>query len=364
MHRVILAALLAVQCSVQGAALREAEGRPLPREASRAMLVATPTGPAFLVATRTPVPLPRPVQGQRTVSQLSLRLSKSASGRSWAFAPPLEFTHWAALAPRGKKTLLVGTDIQGSGPFERPDNPMPRLWLVPVAFGAAAPRAEPTLDEVRQAHRRCRAAAKSAPLLLAGRYLGSIGHVSVAQRPTGGAVCVGTTPAKGLWAKGFRVRPPQWERDGGFLRGQFSAVSAAFLGDTLAIAAVDTDGKASLLVAPSALELAKATNQPINISAHSPKHTAAKEICLFVDRREAVLGIIPRTPVGQEVALLYRLLGPARAPAFAAQLRLPRAASSLSLLMHGKRLYYACIAKDDRGRKTLHLNSIPWPPAP
>lgn len=126
------------------------------------------------------------------------------------YAEMFGFDLWAPVIAGSSSCYIVATDVAGINPFDRPDNPIPRLWLFQLSFTAVMPRVE-ALSFIEQktafeafAGRAIRPdVAPNAPVttyISPDRALDSVQQIDVALRDDASGFCAGLS-RRAAWSK-------------------------------------------------------------------------------------------------------------------------------------------------------------------
>jgi hypothetical protein len=324
----------------------------------------TTSGPGLLIASRQESKLEPSIRRLTTVEHLQLKLAdlgveKGDITQSLTGAETNGFEHWDLANISKKELLLVGSDIEGMSPFEDPNNPMVRLWLVPVSLGPLpkAPKKVSNSDMIN-AHLKTRRTASILRLIL-DEVIPSVEGLSIAVGHAGTGFCVGRTKGKGIWIKEFSLNPLAW-REGGevLVEGSFVNLAATMSKDTLVIAAIDNFGAVKVFskefivkdlknVTPSERIILPATG--------NEEKKVVKEIVLTSSNKGAILGVLTDAGDKDEV-YIYRNLANEKGWQLEKRIVLTRKASSLSILASEKDLIYCYISRSHEKTEIIHAN--------
>lgn len=347
---------------------------------------ATTSGPMMLVARRTDVKLDPPVRGYHKIGRILFKhvpfpwAAEDEKVMSNAFARTRDFAYWSIFPSGLGKHVLVASDMEGTSPLDQPDNPIARLWLLPISFGRRTP--VPTTMPATAAKRefwRIRGKSKISYVKLDKKHFyEKVRGVVAVSKGNNAGVCVGLTPRKAIWAKEFTTAPLAWARGGGVLEGSFDSFSAAIVGKKLLVAASRGNGAVDCFWAQSVTSLSKARRQRLVSQKDRNLGPRIRSMALTASAKMCVLGLLVETEQntttgeakteGQQTYQLETYACPTDGTAWkpGGVIPLVGRVSDLSLLIAGNKLVYAYLSTHAKeGGVSLHVGMLPeeaWKP--
>ena len=283
-----------------------ADERQLPLEpgTDRLILRQSPGGVELLTSRRIITTLTQPIRSINVFLQLAIeryavsfgptdvRISDHTSLRTkW-------FYHWTLIEPTTGNPLLVSSDMEGTDTLEQPNNPMARLWLLPVAFHPPAPvPATVNTDEARAEHKRIVAQGTVSYVRLNPQHDDYMSYTRVDGLATVLAgdhawTCVGLTAEKALWTKVFTVNPSAWQQESSVIEGPFTQFAVTPLTTGMLVVAGDRTGAVEAFRAPTAGSLANATRSTIIPGTRWAHGEYLRKIMVATRGDNAVLGLV------------------------------------------------------------------------
>jgi hypothetical protein len=353
----LIATAIVIEAGLSQVTVKETSVRTEPN-VERLTLYETAYGPGLLVVNRQESKLEAPIRGITKVDHLRLKLADLGVEEEKMFqtitgAKISSFDHWDVANISKKELLLVGSDVDGISPLEKPNNMMVRLWLVPVSLGSLPKASEKVSNfDMIADHLKTRNAARRG-LLIIRSVLTSVEELSVAVGDAGTGICVGRTKDL-VWAKEFSLNPLDWREGGEILNGSFVKIAATASQNKYLIATIDNLGAVKVFSIESAKDLKNAPSDNIVLPATgNEEKKAVKEIVLTSSNKGAILGVLADTGDKDEV-YIYRNLASEKKWQQEKSIALTRKASSLSILVSGKDLVYCYLSKSGDGTDILN----------
>lgn len=317
--------------------------------------------PSFVRVSRFETKLEASARGIDSIQRLRfeivpMNVGEAMNGNIISGADVYGFTHGHVIRISETNIFLVASDMEGVSPFERPNNLMVRLWLVPASlrtFSKESPVA--SMTQIKTAYFEDRQVASGSRLFFGGDMFSSIEQLSVAMYHADSGVCVGRTEGEGVWAKEFSLKPLGWRKDGGVLKGSFAKHAVAVLNGKLFIAAVDNSGELTVFSAESADSLAEAQSEKIILSSRIGE---MKSIALTSSGDGVFLGVLADAGDKDEI-FIYRYSASEKKWEMLIEFVLERKGTNLSMLSSGNGIHYSYICRSDKDAELFHGN-IPW----
>jgi hypothetical protein len=201
------------------------------------------------------------------------------------FAEMFGFDVWSPVVAGDSSCYIVATDVAGVNPFDRPDNPVPRLWLFQLSFVAAMPKVnELSFCEQkaafetfsgRQNRPNVTTNVPATTYISPNRVLDSVQQISVALRDDVSGFCAGLSRRSAwsnseknldvLWVYGFSLNPMEWQRKGSSLAGSFSQIALGVMDEGIFVAYLDGQGRPGVLRHSGNAELDLATRDQLQV---------------------------------------------------------------------------------------------------
>lgn len=345
----------------------------------RVQLCSTVSGPRMLVAMRRNVDLDTPIRHHRSVGQIFFRdmplpwAAEDAKTITQDLAETHDFENWSILPSGLERYVLVASDMEGISPLELPNNPMARLWLVPITFG------QETLNFGKietataiQKFRKMQAGSKITYVVLDEKSLFTkVESIVAIGNGNDAGVCVGLAPGKAIWAKDFTLAPLAWAKGGGVLEGSYDEVSVAFAGKGLLVVGRSGASTVDCFWAQSATSLSKAKRQRLVSEKNRKPNAQIRGVTLTASGGMCVLGLLMETQQNtvtveakekehQSYQLeIYACSTDGRAWKTGKTIPLAGRVADLSLLIDGNKLLYAYLSTNDETKGvSLHTGRL------
>jgi len=216
------------------------------------------------------------------------------------------FMHWDIVKSSERECFLVASDAEGMSPFERPNNFINRLWIIPVPLQEKLDiQGSKNNSQIKEEYLKIRGMGIMTRLEIDRVIISYIDDISIVIGEDGKGVCVGCSENIGIWAKEISFKPLRWGEDKGILKGSFSKVTALFGKEGLIIGAIDEGGIVKIYSVEPKKRVNQAHNQIVLASADLEENRMIKDIVLISSDKQPIFIALIGTDSNDEL-WLYR----------------------------------------------------------
>lgn len=204
------------------------------------------------------------------------------------------FDMWVLSSLDPNSAHIIGYDVEGTNPLEPPNNPMGRLTVAVCDFSKEEPGTqETTADVAREAFRSKYAKAGQRTYIRGkGILFESARNIDATTWNGGSGMCLGITNKEGVWAKAFSPSDLKWDKELGFVKGEYVDVAVVSVKSAIGILTADRTGRIGYRSIKSATGLADSKDDTVAKAASWKDGEHPVRVAVSADGEDVIAGIV------------------------------------------------------------------------
>jgi hypothetical protein len=204
------------------------------------------------------------------------------------------FDKWVLVDPATDKGYIIGYDVEGENPLEPPNNPMGRLTIAVSDILKEEPNGKDVSEDAAREAFSSKYATSGQRTYIRGKKLlfESARNIDAVAYNKGSGLCVGITDNEGLWAKAFDSTTLKWDRELGFVKGEYVDVAVASTKGAIGIITADRAGRIGYRSVKSATDLSDSKDDTVVAATSWKDGERPLRVVVARDGEDLVVGIV------------------------------------------------------------------------